>query len=336
MLAGPADSTSQSRYRNSVRNFFAALRGRPIVGRTLVSELSHLHLIAIDLLGSQDQPEMADNFVRNYVQRLHLDDCRHLRSETLELLDWCEQTRWEKGWIESFAHCVGMLGIGIDQCDGFAALSLQTQGLLRRSQRQQQHAIYEVQSILSGFHIAGDPPSSDSTYTVGLQAARAFEQFLLDYYTHRFEKWPPATDVDMGEIWLTRTLAQRLQDDFGSLYDLLVDSDDVRNPQHQGAAARTLHADDTNNMKGEREAACASNFPLQKLMLDWNTEHGYKPIPHSWSLLPKLLDLKPQTKDDSLVPALREVDTGRSGEHARLRNAYMSGTNRNVQRKVLP
>lgn len=338
-LPDPIRPQDSNRYRTSIRNFFAALRNRPIAGDDLVAELDHLHSTAVNLLGSQGQPEKATRFVRKYVQRLKLDDCRYLRTNAIRMLAWCERTRWEKGWIESFAHCVGMMGNGIEESPAFKELSPQTRKLLQRGHYKQREEILAMQRILLGFEIAGSRSSTKPGHAAGLQAALAFQQFLREYYGREMGAWPPAADTGTGGgYWLTRTLTHRLQEDFGGLYDLLVDKNVVYADDQDGETPKLVRVNKEEHSR--RTSLCVSQFPLEKTLSSWNAKCGFENIPHPWPLLPKSRAIAPISDHSenkaSLLAALRELNVDPIQDQDDLRKAYTHGTNPDIQRMNPP
>ncbi|KAL1304126.1 hypothetical protein AAFC00_000555 [Neodothiora populina] len=316
------------RYCVSVRNFFAALRGKPIAGEDLVSELDQLHWTAVDLFGVQEHRDIAKKFVRGYVQSLRLDDCRSMLSEAIRLLAWCERTKWEKGWIECFAHCVGMMDHDMEEYDSFSELSERTRKLLYRSFRKQQEGVFALQQILTDFSFAGSTSTVDLEHAAGLRSARLFEKFLKSYYTTKFGGvWPPPADA--SGRWLTRNIVQTLQEDLGGLYDMLVNDSVIQ--YMEGAIPYLLHINEDETLTPLEPSSHASQFPLQKIVSSWNFRCGFTPIPHPWPLLPTLRDTSPvrdaSPANDSLVPALRERSADSVQDRHDLHNAYCQGTN---------
>jgi len=329
-----------NRHRTSIRNFFAALQSKPITGENLITELEKLYLIAVDLIGEPHNPEKAVKFVRKYVQRLKLDDCRYFRANALRLLAWCERTQWEKGWLESFAHCVGMMGRGIDECEAYTELSDRTKRLLHKSHRKQRHEIRAMERILADFDMVGSSPSSDPEHHAGIKSTRAFQQFLLDYYGQQYGSWPPKIE-EGRDGWLDRTLAQRLQEDFGSVYDLLVNNNVVYGClEHEETPQLLVIDDEDGSVQPLQTSATASEFPLWDVIQIWDTKCNFEPVPHPWVLLPKLRKITSFSNDSksqqSLVSALQQHDADRGEEQSGLRNAYMKGTNGDVQREYFP
>lgn len=322
-------------YHISVRNFFAALRNKPIAGHDLVLALTQLQSTAVDLLEAQHNPEKAARFVRRYVQRLKLDDCRYMRAKAIRTLAWCEQTKWPKGWIESFAHCVGMMGNGIEDCDTFPDLSSTTRKLLHRSYRKQQQEVQAMEKIFGDFNVAGKLSSVHPGHAAGLRAVTAFQQFLREYYSQKYGTWPPATET--GGHWLTRTLAQRLQEDFGSLYDLLVDNTVIHGFEQTGEFSYLLCIEQDGTLTPLRRDPRESQFPLQTIIATWDLKCGFRHTPHPWPLLPRLRGIAPtrdsSDNDISMVPALREMHVDSSEEQIDLRNAYLQGIQPDIQRR---
>lgn len=322
-------------YIISVRNFFAALKNKPIAGEDLVSELDQLHWTAVDLLGAQNQRDKATRFVRKYVQRLKLDDCRYMRTNAVRLLSWCERTKWEKGWIESFAHCVGMMGNGLEDSESFAELSERTRRLLHKSHSRQQQEIAALEEVFADFNIAGGASTVDLEHAGGLRAARAFQIFLKAHYTSKFGSWPPTTTIETeNQQWLTRTIAQTLQEDFGGLYDFLVDDTVIQ--YMEGPVPYFLRINEDETLTQLESPSYGSHFPLEKVISGWNFKCGFEPIPFPLPLLPRFRSTSPITdplgNKISLVAAVREKELDPAEEQHDLRQAYCEGIQSEGQR----
>lgn len=324
-LAVPAH-IDPSTYSGAVRNFFAALHGKPLTGEDLVLELDQLYLTAVDLLGAQDHRDTATKFVRNYVQSTRLDDCRFMQMDAIRLLAWCERTKWEKGWVETFAHCVGMMGSGlvVEDDSSFAELSERTRKLLHASYRKQQLDVAVLEKLFADFHIIGHEMPLENAGR--LRAAHAFEQFLLDYYIERMGSWPPRDDNHVTSSWLTRPLAQTLQEDFGALYDYLVDDSVIQYTEPDFQYFLLIHEDASITLLEDASHLC--QIPLFRIISNWNQKTGFPPIPHPWPKFPRLRSTAPlpppMADKTSLIAAVRDFrDVDPVEDYIDIQQAYL-------------
>lgn len=206
-------------YCMAVRNFFAMHYEKPPVGKTLYQALIDLHSVCERFLTDKH-----NNFLWRYVQSLKLDDCRNSLDLATQLLHFSEDTQWEKGYIESFVHCVGM----VDRTETvshpmFAPLTHATRHLLRNAHREQQEDVQHLEQLLAGFDIVGGNSTISQDHATRFRAAKAFQGFLREFCTAKYGQWPPSAR-HRGH-WLTRSIALELQAALGTLYEYLVDQD---------------------------------------------------------------------------------------------------------------
>jgi hypothetical protein len=301
------------RYNLALRNFIATIMRKPLVGNTLVSALEDLQIMTRHIFGLQHQPQRAIGFVQDYVQELRLDNIAHRPTDVGHFLAWTERTRWARGFVESFAHCVGMLNCGvIDQESLNDDLSPTTRALLEHSCTHMHYNLAEVEASAASFGVSNAMMYTLEDYPGVAKSMLAFQKHLAQHYARAFGQWPPAVHQNSGH-WLTRSLAQRLQQDFGNLYDLLVD---------------------TNVRQGSDAAKSANSFGCgldrRQLLAAWDRQRGFNPMPHPDPKVPDYSatwsaeeEKDRNVKRSSLIPAVqkhRKKGTDLAGMYSRATN----------------
>jgi hypothetical protein len=236
------DTEKVGRYNLAIRNLIATIIRKPIVGCTLVSALEDLQIIVKHVFKLQHQPEKAADFVRDYVQELKLDNFANRPADIAKFLAWTEEVRWPRAFVETFAHCVGMLNCGVLDHESLDALSPTTRALLEHSCTHMHYRLSSAEIHMAAFGIDSTVLEELSDHAGVKKSLLAFQDFLRQHYSQVYRTWPPPVHRNSGH-WLTRSVAQRLQQDFGNLYDLLVDKDlrnGVSRPAYAGFFGCTL------------------------------------------------------------------------------------------------
>jgi len=312
------DFEKVGRYNLAIRNFIATIIRKPLVGPTLVSALEDLQIIAKHIFKLQHRPEKAAEFVRSYVEELNLDNFANRPADIGKFLAWTEKVRWSRGFVETFAHCVGMLNCGVLDHESLDALSPTTRALLEHSCTHMHYRLSSVEILMAEFGIDSTILGELEDHTGIQKSVLAFQDFLQQHYAQIYGTWPPPVHQNSGH-WLTRSVAQRLQQDFGNLYDLLVDKH-IR----YGTIAPT-HA----NPFGRRE-------DRRQLLKSWDRQNGFTALPHSDAMAPvrsptKFVEQEEEKGDrrSSLVPAVQK----HRKKAPDLYNIYSSATNAETHSK---
>lgn len=230
------------RHNLAIRNFIATIIRKPIIGCTLVSALRDMQIIFKHIFKLQHQPERAAGFVRDYVQESKLDNFTNRPADIGKFLAWTEEIRWSRAFVETFAHCVGMLNCGVLDHESLDALSPTTRALLEHSCTHMHYRLSYTEMHMAMFGIDADILAELEHHTGVKESLLAFQNFLRQHYAQIYGTWPPPVHQNSGH-WLTRSVAQRLQQDFGNLYDLLVDENihsGVSTPAYARSFDRTL------------------------------------------------------------------------------------------------
>jgi hypothetical protein len=289
------DTEKVGRYNLAIRNLIATIIRKPIVGCTLVSALEDLQIIVKHIFKLQHQPQRAANFVRDYVQELKLDNFANRPADIGNFLAWTEQVRWPRAFVETFAHCVGMLTCGVLDHESLDVLSPTTRALLEHSCTHMHYRLTSAEIHLAVFGLDTSILEELTDHAGVKKSLLAFQDFLQQHYSEIYETWPPPVHRDSGH-WLTRSMAQRLQQDFGNLYDLLVDKDlrhGVITPAHPESFACALHR--------------------RQLLASWDRRSGFVPLPYPDPRTPDHCSTKIMEEEEekgarrsSLIPAVQK------------------------------
>lgn len=325
----------QRRHHIATRNFLALLYGQTLVGVDLYEMLTDLQNV-MDTYYELNEPNTRRNSTEdiiNYLSERKLDDVRNDLKAALNLLAWCElpNVRWEQGYIEAFVHCVGMMKSSTMETIDFKNLTRVSRHNLENAFNSLQLRILDAEERLRAFSFTdlwdldGGAPGN-SPYK---RSFDAFRDFLHGFYYREYRSWPPRANAD-GR-WLTRILAQRLQDDFGCMYDFLVDRDVV----WDGSEARATRKWEIVSTAGGLDfRADRPGLPLTDMLVAFDSKNKYQHIPHPFPLLPQPLSsakAAPQVKK-SLFGGLKKakaVAQRDQKEHFQMSLAFNGATNIN-------
>lgn len=278
----------------AVRNFLAMLHNRPIVGADLFEMLSTLQpeiQVMYDLDNdnqSRTPRERSVQMITNYLLDHKLDDVRNSLKIALGLLAWAEQdnVKWRQGYMESFVHLAGIMSPQIEELPEFKRLSIVTRRNLGIAAKTLQLRVMEAEEKLSTFDFSDLWGEDVKGLTSPVyQSYSAFRHFLINHYTRLYGNWPPSPD----KTWLNRKVVLALQEDFGALYDYLVNRDVVWDSREERPGKKW----EMMNQKSEDFQADGPGLSLTDMLVTFDSKHGYLHIPHPYPLLPREV---PQTK----------------------------------------
>lgn len=308
----------QLKYHITTRNVFALLCHVSLVGLSLQQALSDLHA----RLEEYNPPEHVDNLltIMSYISARGLDDVRNDPETAVGLLAWSEdpKVRWEETWRETFVHAAGLYGtnrgrVTIESCADFKNLSPITRALLERASLETQLRLQVAEERLAAFSFADMWPlsvsmqsslSGSSSSTPAKEAADRLQRFFLEHYRRLHGgRWPPpplsnghsheAQVVDGDHAtWLTRTVTQSLQKDFGALYDYLVNRDIVWDVSETRPSRKWLMVSDSGNKAFEADT---DDLPITDMLIEFDNKQRYPHIPHPYPLVPDSIPSQPQT-----------------------------------------
>ena len=321
---GVKEKTEVLRHYITTRNFFAFLQRKCLVGFTFYQALVDLHERLEEYLPPGTDCTAA---IRSYLDGIGLVNVSNEPRAAAGLLAWSEDVRWNEGWREAFVHCVGMYEL-LSQLQESADISLPTKAHLDRKYLELQVRIQEVQDCFGKWyfddaHFAqeDEPPSVQ-------QAADHFRKFLKLYYQKEYENWPIKRGPEAGNVWLDRKVTQRLQEDFGALYEYLVDrnvtwndGDESNEKDRRQKRKATLISNSENFWLDSDDDRMLSVFRNLDCRLN-SRDH----IPHPYPILPA--SMPPPTTGTSKKKGIfnkeKKKDTVRK---SRLAHAYNEATN---------
>lgn len=319
----------QLRHQLTTRNVFAILCHVSLVGISLHQALS-------DLLARLEQymPHgRTDNVLTlmSYISARGIDDVRNDAETAVGLLAWSEdpKVRWEEAWRETFVHAAGLYGTGrgralMDSCADFKGLSPITRALLERASLETQLRVQAAEERLASFSFADMWPASVSTVSSlsgttlsspAKETADRLQRFFVKHYRTVYGgRWPPppppqGTAQGRGTdeaVWLTRTVTQALQKDFGALYDYLVNRDIVWDMSETRASRKWLMVSESGNKAFEADTP---DLPITDILIEFDNRQRFPHIPHPYPLVPESVPTQLQSPTSMASP----VGPGASG-----------------------
>lgn len=279
----------QRMHHVAIRNYLAMLHGKGIVGADLFEMLSTLQqeIQVMYDLDSDDQSgitprERSVRMITDYLSQHRLDDVRNSTRQALALLAWSEQetVRWREGYIECFTHLAGVMTPQLEENADFKRLTVNTRRNLTLAAKTLQLKVIEAEEKLVTFDFVDlweDLSKAGSTPVY--QSYQQLRLFLINHYTSIYGNWPPVSN----KSWLNRKIILSLQEDFGSLYDYLVNRDVVWNPQEERASRKWEMA----HRKDSEFNADLPELGITDMLVRFDAKYGYLHIPHPYPLLPR-------------------------------------------------
>jgi len=312
-FAAPAHVRSpqgQRLHHVAIRNFLAILQNKPIVGRDLFEMLSTLQP-EVEIMYDLDHNEYSQmssrmrsvQIITQYLTSRKLDDVRNSVRRALGLLAWAEQdaVRWQEGYLEAFVHLVGMMSPQIEELEDFRRLSTVSRRNLGISAKALQLKLIEAEEKLSTFDFTEmwDSPEDAGANPI-YKSFVAFRQFLISFYTSAYGSWPPSS----GGRWLNSKLVKSLQNDFGSLYDYLVNREVIWDSREERPGKKWQMA----NMSPSPGdfTPDTPTLPLTDMLVSFDNRHGLLHIPHPYPLLPRSIQAQKAPQKKSFFSALRK------------------------------
>jgi len=284
----PSGLSKSEAYRHALttRNVFALLYHASLVGNSLCQALT-------DLLARMDawMPADADNVgtILNYISARQLDDTRNDPELAISLLAWSENTEvhWEEGWREAFVHSVGMYP-DADGCADFKAVSPISRALLDRAYLEMQLRVQTAEDHLGDFSFdinwPSSTPSSDNSAHASAERLRLF---LQEHYSQAWGVWPPPSRTGPArageDVWLDRDLVQRLQRDFGALYDYLVDREVLWDESETRSTRKWMMVSKSNTKTFVPDTL---DLAMTDVLIEYDNRMRYPHVPHPFPLIP--------------------------------------------------
>jgi hypothetical protein len=240
--------------------------------------------------------------ITKYLHNRKLDDLRNSIRRALGLLAWAEQDtiRWDAGYTEAFVHLVGMMGPDVEEMSEFRRLSAVTRRNLSMSANALQLTTLDAEERLSTFDFSDmwDEPKNSVNNPI-YKSFVAFRHFLIDFFTKAYGSWPPSLD----KRWLNRKAVQSLQNDFGALYDYLVNRDIVWDSQEERPGKKWQMSCQDSSQEFQADSA---ELPLTDMLVGFDNRHGYLHIPHPYPLLPRFVNAPKSVAKKSFFSSLKK------------------------------
>jgi hypothetical protein len=286
----PTELNKSEAHRHNIttRNVLALLYHASLVGVTLHQALADLHTRLETYM-----PPDADNIgiILNYLSARAIDDCRNDPETAVSLLAWSEsQTiRWEEGWREAFLHSVGMYP-RLNGCADFRLVTPISRALLERASLETQLRVQAAEERLADFSYGDFWPQGGLIANSHAKAASdRLRKFFVSHYASYYGEWPPSPPAsndpsgDSEDIWLTRNVAQKLQKDFGALYDYLVNRDIAWDESETRSSRKWEMVSESGNKSFDADTV---DLPMTDLLIEWDNRSKFPHIPHPYPLVP--------------------------------------------------
>ncbi|KAF2203145.1 hypothetical protein GQ43DRAFT_412242 [Delitschia confertaspora ATCC 74209] len=250
---------------------------------TLQAEIQVMYDLDFDERIQMTPRERSIQMITQYLSSHGLDNPRMNIKSALGLLAFAEQDgiRWRQGYIENFVHLAGFLNSQIEESPDFKRLSMGTRRNLTIGAKGIQLQVLEAEEKLSSFDLDMWEETAKTNGNPVYQSYNAFRQFLITHYTKTYGSWPPN---HANRDWLNRKVILALQEDFGSLYDYLVNRDVVWDSREERPGKKWMMQHQKNS---EDFRADFPELELTDMLVTFDTRHGFEHIPHPYPLLPR-------------------------------------------------
>jgi hypothetical protein len=289
---------AQRLHHVAIRNFFAILHGKPIVGADVFDMLSTLQMqiqVMYDLdtdVRSTTPAERSVQMIINCLGQYGIDNVRNDIRHALALLAWAEQdiVRWRQGYLECFTHLAGAMTPQVEDTPEFKRLSIVTRRNLGIAAKALQLRVMEAEEKLASFDFGELWKDSPKLVSGPVhQSYQAFRQFLVNHYGRIYGTWPPPSQ----STWLNRKTVLAMQNDFGSLYDYLVNRDVYWNPREERASRKW----EMQHRKTDEFEADLPELGITDMLVMYDAKAGCAHIPHPYPLLPREVSKSPKDKE---------------------------------------
>ena len=223
------------------------------------------------------------NVFSDYITTKHLDDARNDAETAVSLLVWSEgkSVRWLEGWREFFVHCAGMHH-RLDSVAERRHITPITKAFLERASLEMEVRVQAVADRLLEWNFHDMWPAMTPQPPPERAAFERLRSFLRGFYEESCGSWPPPAPSE-DEPWLTRDLVKRLQDDFGALYDYLVNREVYWESVEERSGRKWKIT--TGNPDKPLEVDTA-DLPMTDILLAFDNRNNYPHLPHPYPLVP--------------------------------------------------
>ena len=309
------------RHHLATRNVFALLMNKAIVGLDFGQTLKDLHGRLLQYM----PPETGcAGMIKRYLVDNELNDVRNDPAIAAGLLAWSEDPSvcWPEGWREGFVHCVGMYP-RLSATTEIGGIGLLSQELLERAHDELHVRVGAAEDRLSSFDFHDVWPVGSASPSAARSSFDSFRRFLRHFYEKACKTSPVQGTRENGKGWLTRSLVDRLQRDFGALYDYVVDRDVIWDGSERRSERRPKIVSRT---KRATFRADSHDLPMTDLLVTFDDRNGFPHIPHPYPLLPTSIPIENGGKRSLFdFKATKGVDNRTSLSYAEATNVFLLG-----------
>lgn len=162
-----------------------------------------------------------------------------------------------------------------------------TKALLERASLEMEVRVQNAADRLADFNFYDMWPAMSPHPPPERAAFDRLRDFFQGFYESAFGTWPPRSPA-ADEVWLTRDVVQRLQSDFGALYDYLVNRE-VYWENVEERSTRKWQMAHSNPDKSIQPDSTA--LPMTDILIAFDNRHQYPHIPHPYPLVPDSMPL---------------------------------------------
>lgn len=314
------------RHQNQTRNTLAVICGvYSLTGVNFYQILADLHDRLEVYVGEVRDPAQ---MVISHLETGGFDDVRESPATAAAILAWSETqgVRWEEGWREAFVHCSGMYN-RLESAGDFRHVTPITRALLERASLETQVRVHNCEKRLMDFDYDEFWPKMTATSPPAKTAFDRCAKFFQAHYKMTYESWPPTAPYGHDQ-WLTRTLAQKLQKDFGALYDYIVNREIAWDCSEERSGRKW----NITNPGDRSFSPDTTDLPMTDILVAFDNNNQYPHIPHPYPLVPNTDKFNSIDRNAAGLPKKGGLDDKMAARvaalaYAECTNIYLLGSN---------
>lgn len=167
----------------------------------------------------------------------------------------------------------------LDAASELRLLSPISRALLERASLESQLRLQDAEARLADFSYTDMWPLMSASVPPERSSFERLSNFFKDFYSQAMATWPPRSS---DQEWLSRDLVKQLQEDFGALYEYIVDRDVQWDCSEERSSRKwnIARSDDT------AFDVDTDELPITDILVAFDNRHGYPHIPHPYPLVP--------------------------------------------------
>ncbi|KAK4188617.1 hypothetical protein QBC35DRAFT_382177 [Podospora australis] len=216
----PASTRVEARsYHLAIRNLFAWVFRRPVVGENLGTALISL-LHSLKEFRCPDEDSMVS--ILGYMDEESYLDMPNRPYHALAMLHFAEHFQLRDLYMDAMCHCVGMSG-QLSSIPEYQVINSATRKIIRHTRLEMNNKLRNAGQMLRNF-LENDLPESQIRLTSGQRShLKHFRTFLTAFFTKRLGRYPP-TSADPPGLVFERDVYTTMRDDLDALYHYLADT----------------------------------------------------------------------------------------------------------------